>query len=167
MVELSKEFKAYQFVIAGAPNREKSFYENFIKNSTVAFVPNRTYDLLNIANAALVTSGTATLETALFKVPQVVCYKTSALTYFIGKLLVKNLKYFSLVNLIMDAPIVAEILQKDFNKARVTKDLSAILNPKNRKTIFENYLALEEKLGGKGASETVATILVDKIQLKK
>jgi len=167
MVQLSKEFTAYQFVIAGAPNREYSFYEPYIKDSKVAVVLNKTYDLLSIANAALVTSGTATLETALFKVPQAVCYETSRLTYFVGKMLVKNLKYFSLVNLIMDAPIVAELLQRDFNKARVRKELKAILDPANRIKIFENYLELEDKLGGKGASETVAEILLEKIQHKK
>ncbi len=164
MVQMSKLFTDYQFVIAGAPNRTKSFYENYIIDSSVAFVPNKTYDLLSISNAALVTSGTATLETALFKVPQVVCYETSALTYFIGSFLVKNIKYFSLVNLIMDAPIVAELLQKNFNKTRLTKELKAILDPDNRTTIFENYLELEEKLGGKGASETVAEIMLEKLK---
>jgi len=163
MVEMSKIFTDYQFVIAGAPNREKSFYESYIVDSSVAFVPNKTYDLLSIANAAIVTSGTATLETALFKVPQVVCYKTSALTYFVGNLLVKNIKYFSLVNLIINAPIVAELLQHEYNKSRLTEELTAILDPKKRTPIFENYLALEEKLGGKGASERVAEILLKKL----
>jgi lipid-A-disaccharide synthase len=167
MVEISEIFTNYQFVIAGAPNREKDFYKSYIEDSTVAFVPNKTYDLLSISYTALVTSGTATLETALFKVPQVVCYKTSGLTYFIGNLLVKNIKYFSLVNLIMDAPIVTELLQKDFNKTRLTKELEAVLDPKKRTVLFENYLALEEKLGGKGASETVAKIILDKISLPK
>ena len=163
MVQISYEFTDYQFVIAGAPNRKRLFYENYIKDSSVAFIPNKTYDLLSISNAALVTSGTATLETALFKVPQVVCYETSALTYFVGKLLVRNLKYFSLVNLIMDAPIVAELLQENFNKVLLTKELEAILDPKKRVAIFENYLELEEKLGGKGASKTVAEIMLKKL----
>ncbi len=163
MVQMSEEFTDYQFVIAGAPNREKSFYKTYIKDYSVAFVPNKTYDLLSVSFAALVTSGTATLETALFKIPQVVCYETSALTYFVGNLLVRNLNYFSLVNLIMNAPIVVELLQKEFNKRRLIKELKAILDSKNRTTIFENYLDLEEKLGGKGASNEVAEIIIKKL----
>ncbi len=114
--------------------------------------------------AALVTSGTATLETALFKVPQVVCYQSSALSYFIAKNLVKDLKYISLVNLVMDAPVVTELIQSDYNKERLTRELEAILNPENRIVMFENYLSLEEKLGGKGASENVANLIVRETQ---
>jgi len=117
---------------------------------------------LSISYAALVTSGTATLETALFKIPQVVCYKTSAISYFIGKMLVK-LDYFSLVNLVMDAPVVVELLQKDCNKERLEKELTLLLSDNNRRRIFESYLILEEKLGGKGASEQVADLILSKL----
>jgi lipid-A-disaccharide synthase len=165
MAEMSPHFTDYQFVIAGAPNREQDFYNKIIPNNSLLFVPNLTYDLLSIAYAALVTSGTATLETALFKVPQVVCYKTSAFTYFIGKNFIsKNLKYISLVNLVANAPLATELLQYEFTKSNLIKELQNILDPENRKRIFEEYLDLEEKLGGKGASERVAEILINKIK---
>ncbi len=164
MVALSKEFSNYQFVVAGAPNRDKDFYKRYLNNTSVCFVPNKTYDLLSLSYAALVTSGTATLETALFKIPQVVCYKSSAISYFIAKTLVKDLKYISLVNLVMDAPIVTELIQYDFNKKQVTQELHKILEDANRTRIFEDYLSLEEKLGGKGASENVADLIIEETQ---
>jgi len=97
--------REYQFVIAGAPSQEHSFYEPFLKNKNVHFIANKTYDLLSHSTAALVTSGTATLETALFKVPEVVCYKGSWASYQIAKRII-TLKYISLVNLIMDKEVV-------------------------------------------------------------
>ena len=115
MLSIIDDFKDYQFVIAGAPSQEFSFYNTFIKQENITFISNKTYDLLSVTSAALVTSGTATLETALFKVPQVVCYKGSWLSYQIGKRLV-NLKYISLVNLILDKEVVTELIQNDFNK---------------------------------------------------
>jgi len=162
MIAMANKFPNYKFVIAGSPNRNEDFYTDIINAKNIAFVPNKTYDLLSISYAALVTSGTATLETALFKVPQVVCYKSSAVSYFIAKNLVKDLKYISLVNLVMDAPVVSELIQDDFNKAILEKELVKILNPTNRISMFENYLALEEKLGGKGASQNVAEIIISK-----
>jgi len=160
MTKMANHFVDYQFVIAGAPKKDRSFYTEISNNKNIGFVPNQTYDLLSISYAALVTSGTATLETALFKIPQVVCYKSSKLSYFIAKSLVKDLKYISLVNLVMDAPIVTELIQNQYNKTLLQKELIKILDHKNRNTIFENYLALEEKLGGKGASENVAEIII-------
>lgn len=164
MTEMAEQFSDYQFIIAGAPKRDADFYTAISKNTSIGFVPNQTYDLLSISYAALVTSGTATLETALFKVPQVVCYKSSSVSYFIAKNLVKDLKYISLVNLVMDAPVVTELIQQQFNKVLLTKELTAILGEPNRVRIFEDYLALEEKLGGKGASENVARIISEKIE---
>ncbi len=161
MLSISPDFNDYQFVIAGAPNRDFDYYQTYLSNDTIAFVKNNTYDLLSISYAALVASGTATLETALFKIPQVVCYQTSALTYAIGKKLVsKELQYISLVNLVADASIVSELLQDKYNKTHLIASLKAILDPQNRKKIFENYLDLEEKLGGKGASERVASSII-------
>jgi len=165
MIEMSEVFSDYKFVIAGAPNKKLSYYINYIDKTKVAFVPNKTHDLLSLSYAALVTSGTATLETALFKIPQVVCYKTSAITYSIGKLLVKNIKYISLVNLVMDAPVVTELIQKDYTKNRLQKELTKILDSENRTLIFESYLTLEEKLGGNGASKNVAEIIVKTLQV--
>ena len=155
MLGISKHYPDYQFVIAGAPSQERQFYSKFIKKSNVSFVENQTYDLLSISFAALVTSGTATLETALFKVPQVVCYKGNWISYQIGKRLV-NLKYISLVNLIMDKAVVTELIQNDFNPKRLRKELDIILDSSRREQMFMEYFELEKKLGGQGASEKTA-----------
>ena len=114
MLSVTKDFKDYQFVIAGAPSQDAAFYSKFTKKQNVNLVMNRTYDILSLATAALVTSGTATLETALFKVPEVVCYKGSTISYQIAKRVI-NLEYISLVNLIMDKPVVKELIQGDYN----------------------------------------------------
>ncbi len=108
------------------------------------------------------TSGTATLETALFKVPQVVCYKGSWFSYQIGKRLV-NLDYISLVNLIMDKPVVKELIQNDFNKTNLKKELNIILDKDERVKFFINYYELEKKLGGKGASQKTAEFIFNSI----
>jgi lipid-A-disaccharide synthase len=112
----------------------------------------------------LVTSGTATLETALFKVPQVVLYRTSALSYQIAKNLIqKNLQYISLVNLVAGKKIVEELIQNDCDTPQIKKALSDILAPPLRNQIFEDYHQLEELLGGEGASERVAKIISQSI----
>ncbi|HMC00158.1 MAG TPA: lipid-A-disaccharide synthase [Flavobacteriaceae bacterium] len=158
MLSVVNDFKDYQFVIAGAPSQDKEFYNQFIKNANVHFVSNKTYDLLSVSFAAVVTSGTATLETALFKVPQVVCYKGSWLSYQIGKQLVK-LDYISLVNLIMNKEVVKELIQNDLNTEQLKSGLDEILDPYERTKFFINYYELEKKLGGKGASEKVANLI--------
>ena len=155
MLSVIDAFPEHQFVIAGAPSQPKAFYQKFIKNSKIKFVCNATYDLLSIADAALVTSGTATLETALFKVPQVVCYKSSWLSYQIGKQLVK-LDYISLVNLIMKREVVCELIQNNLNTKRLTAELNHILDPKTQQQLHTEYTALEHQLGGPGASQKVA-----------
>ena len=109
---------------------------------------------------ALVTSGTATLETALFKVPEVVCYKGNWISYQIGKRLVKNIKYISLVNLIMDQEIVTELIQNEFNEENLKRELKTILDGYERAKFFLSYYDLEKKLGGKGASENVAELII-------
>jgi len=159
MLQMADKFKAYQFVIAGAPSQDFEFYNQFINKENVKFISNKTYDLLSISYAAIVTSGTATLETALFKVPEIVCYKTSWISYQIGKQLVK-LKFISLVNLIMDKEVVKELIQNDFNIAALEIELTKILEDNNRKRLFEDYFELEKKLGGKGASKKVASLIV-------
>ncbi|MCW8797976.1 MAG: lipid-A-disaccharide synthase, partial [Prosthecochloris sp.] len=111
MLKMAPKFPDHQFVIAGAPGQEMSFYQKFISEENIAIVTNKTYDLLSVSTAALVTSGTATLETALFKVPEVVCYKGNEISYQIGKRLV-NVKYISLVNLILDKEVVTELIQE-------------------------------------------------------
>ena len=158
MLSVVKDFEDYQFVIAGAPSQDYEFYSNFIKKENVSFVNNMTYDLLSVSTAALVTSGTATLETALFKVPEVVCYKGSWMSYQIAKRVI-NLEYISLVNLIMDKPVVTELIQDDFNTNRLKKELYTILQPEKREQLFMEYFELEKKLGGKGASEKTAKLI--------
>ena len=158
MLSVVKRFTDYQFVIAGAPSQDPEFYSSFIANENVYFVENCTYDLLSVSHAALVTSGTATLETALFKVPEVVCYKSSWISYQIGRQLVK-LKFISLVNLILNKEAVTELIQGDFNTERIIKELSDILEGPKREAQFEAYHELETTLGGPGASHNVAELI--------
>lgn len=163
MLSLVDDFPEFQFVIAGAPSQDFEFYQQFINNKNVYFINNKTYDLLSVSYAALVTSGTATLETALLKVPQVVCYKGSAISYFIAKRII-TLKFISLVNLIMDREVVTELIQDDYNKVKLTFELQKILDEKYRKKLFLDYYELEQKLGGKGASKNVAKSIVNSLQ---
>ncbi len=163
MLSVAKNFKDYQFVIAGAPSQEFSFYKPFITQENIKFISNKTYDLLQNATAALVTSGTATLETALFKVPEVVCYKGSWASYQIAKRIV-TLKYISLVNLIMDEEVVTELIQEKCSKKHIRTELNKILEPKHRANLLEKYDVLEQKLGGIGASKKTAKMIVAEIQ---
>ncbi len=163
MLSIISDFPDYQFVIAGAPSQEYSFYKTFIKTDQVKFIANKTYDLLSVSNAALVTSGTATLETALFKIPQVVCYKGSRISYQIAKRII-TLKFISLVNLIMDREVVTELIQGDFNSDRLKKELTHILDEKQRAQLFLDYYDLEKALGGKGASEKTAKLIYKSLQ---
>ncbi len=126
MLSVRPHFKNYQFVIAGAPSLPKEFYQKYVDDN-VHFVSNRTYDLLRCSKAALVTSGTATLETALLNIPEVVCYRGSAVSYAIAKRLVKNINYISLVNLIMDREVVKELIQSDLNTKNLVDELNKIL----------------------------------------
>ncbi|MET6991366.1 lipid-A-disaccharide synthase [Sediminicola arcticus] len=160
MLSVTKSFPNYQFVIAGAPSLDIPFYEPFLKDPHVGFVNNRTYDLLGLAHAALVTSGTATLETALFKVPQVVCYKANWISYQIAKRII-TLDYISLVNLIMKKEVVKELIQDDLTTENLTSELLKILDDKKRKMIFDSYEDLENKLGGIGASEKTARLILE------
>jgi lipid-A-disaccharide synthase len=153
MLSVVDDFTDYQFVIAGAPSQEFSFYEQFLKNKNIHFVANKTYDLLSHSHAALVTSGTATLETALFKVPEVVCYKGSWASYQIAKRII-TLKYISLVNLI----------QENCTTKSIKIELQKLLNPLTRKAILENYDLLESKLGGIGASEKTAKFIIKNLR---
>ncbi len=162
MLSVVDDYPDYQFVIAGAPSQNYSFYKTFIKNSNVKFIANKTYDLLSVAHAALVTSGTATLETALFKVPQVVCYKGSTISYQIAKRII-TLKYISLVNLIMDEEVVTELIQGELNTKRLKEELDTILDDYERTKFFMNYYELEKKLGGKGASEKAAKMIYENL----
>lgn len=163
MLSVVSDFPGYQFVIAGAPSQDTSFYETFLKEQNVKFIANKTYDLLSLSSAALVTSGTATLETALFKVPQVVCYKGSSISYQIAKRII-TLKFISLVNLISDKEVVKELIQGELNTKNLKKELTHILDEYQRAKLFLDYYDLEQKLGGKGASEKTAKLIFQSLQ---
>ncbi|MFD1094157.1 lipid-A-disaccharide synthase [Salegentibacter chungangensis] len=162
MLSITEDFPDYQFVIAGAPSQEVEFYQHFIRKKNIRLVMNKTYDVLSLSNAALVTSGTATLETALFKVPEVVCYKGSLISYQIAKRVI-NLDFISLVNLIMGREVVKELIQNSFNKKQLKAELKNILLEDRRKKMFEDYYLLEQKLGGKGASKKTAELIYQAI----
>lgn len=160
MLKAAEAFSNYQIVIAGAPNKSAAFYKGIVQQIDAKIVENDTYNLLNNSNLAMVTSGTATLETALFKVPQVVCYKASAISYQIAKRLVK-VKYISLVNLIMDRPVVTELIQSDLTVKKIVAELRKFEN--STEAIMSDYDELETILGGGGASQQVADLIVDAI----
>ncbi|MBM1104686.1 lipid-A-disaccharide synthase [Aurantibacter crassamenti] len=162
MLSVVDDFEAYQFVIAGAPSLDNDFYNSFLNEKNIKFVSNQTYGLLSLSYAALVTSGTATLETALFKVPQVVCYRANWISYQIAKRII-TLDYISLVNLIMDKEVVKELIQNDLTTKNLKKELQEILVGPKREQQFEAYFELEKKLGGKGASENTAKSIIKNI----
>jgi len=161
MLEVSKNFLDYQFVVAKAPGVEESFYNELIAPySNVSFVSNKTYQLLSEAKAAMVTSGTATLETALFNVPEVVCYKGGSISYQIAKRLIK-IKYICLVNLIMDKEVVKELIQDDLTVENITKELKEILyNNDKQQQIQSDYAALKSLLsqGGNASANAAKSI---------
>jgi lipid-A-disaccharide synthase len=160
MLPAIRKFPEYQFVIAGAPSLKSEFYNQLIRKSDVKLVIDKTYDLLNIARAAVVTSGTATLETAIFRVPQVVVYKTGGLQYSIGKHFVK-ITFFSLVNLIAGREVVRELLQVNL-KENIISELGKILNNDDyREKMLAEYDHIIEKLDNPGSSERVAARMTE------
>ncbi|MFT5860481.1 MAG: lipid-A-disaccharide synthase [Flavobacteriaceae bacterium] len=162
MLDAVKSFTDYQIVIAGAPSLDEAFYAPF-NNDNVKMISNETYQLLACSSVAVVTSGTATLETALFKVPEVVCYKSSGFSYAIAKRLVK-VKYISLVNLIMDKEVVVELIQSECNENAIKAEVERLLSDEiYRKGLADNYNELEKMLGGGGASKKVAQSLLSKL----
>ncbi len=159
MLSVRPYFKEYQFVIAGAPSLPKDFYQTYVDDN-VRFVSNKTYDLLRCSKAALVTSGTATLETALLNVPEVVCYRGSKISYAIAKRLVKNINYISLVNLIMDREVVKELIQNDLNTKNLVEELKKMIKGDKRAQVLRDYELLRNKLGGSGASDHAAEVIL-------
>lgn len=161
MLQVAKHFPAYQFVVAKAPGLEESFYNNLLAPySNVSWVVNQTYDLLSTAKAALVTSGTATLETALFGVPEVICYKGNALSYHIAKRLIK-IKFIGLVNLIMDKEVVKELIQDDLTVEHLTIELELLLtDERKQQQVANDYVALKNLLsqGGHASANAARSI---------
>ena len=161
MLEVSKSFPDYHFVVAKAPGIETDFYDELlVPYVNVSVVANKTYQLLSTAKAALVTSGTATLETALFGVPEVVCYKGNAISFQIAKMLIK-IKYICLVNLIMDKEVVKELIQDDLTAENIRVELNRILFDKEKVTQLEkDYTELRNLLskGGNASANAAMSI---------
>ncbi len=164
MLEVVPGFPEFQFVIAGAPSQPDAFYQSILEksgpeNSRAKLVANQTYALLRHAEAALVTSGTATLETALFGVPQVVCYRGSRLSYLIARRLVK-VEFIALANLIAGKEVVKELIQGACTAENLKGELKKLLQPGQRQRIKEGYALIRERLGEAGASRRAAQLMV-------
>ncbi|MFN0049517.1 MAG: lipid-A-disaccharide synthase [Cytophagales bacterium] len=156
MVSILPAFREYQFVVAAVSNLDSKYYKNFERQGIVSIVYDQTYDLLANSEAAVVTSGTATLETALFEVPQVVCYATSFISYAIIRALIK-IKHISLVNLIAEKEVVRELIQDEFSPTNLMEELLKITQNETVKTqMIEDYKAIKAKLGNKKACENTA-----------
>jgi lipid-A-disaccharide synthase len=168
MLAVTKFFPGYTFIIAKAPSQEDELYNEYLKNyPEVLTVRNQTYDLLSKATAACVTSGTATLETALFGVPEVVCYKAGSISYHIAKWLA-NVKYISLVNLIMDKPIVTELIQDKLTIENLRKELDDILNDQQRiQQMKLDYAELKNLLSQHGNASAKAAEIVVKLMSER
>lgn len=154
------QFPEYKFIITGLSQIGEAFYKELIGNTRCELVMDKTYDTLRQSTAAIVTSGTATLETALHDVPEVICYKGSWISYYIAKSLIKNISYICIVNLICDKRVVEELIQADVNADRLVLELKKLLTDNGRKEIKEGYALLRTKLGETGASERTAKLML-------
>jgi len=159
MLSITARFPDNHFVVAAAPSFHEAYYQQFIGAAKVTLVFGRTYDLLQVADAAVVASGTATLETALFHVPQVVVYRGGAISVAIARMLV-NIKFISLVNLIMDKKVVTELIQEDCNPELISSNLTQVLDGKEREAMLLDYRQLSAKMGDAGASERTAKLIL-------
>lgn len=158
MLSITDAFPGHQFVVAAAPSFDEAYYQQFIGRKNVTLVFGQTYQLLHVAQAAIVASGTATLETALFHVPQVVVYRGGKISVAIARMLVK-IRFISLVNLIMDRKVVTELIQEDCNSNRILEELKEITAGLGRKKMLEDYQELSAKMGNPGASARTATLI--------
>ena len=164
MLKMVDMYPNYQFIIACAPSLPLEFYKSIVGEANVKLLQNKTYELLQVASAAIVTSGTATLETALFYVPEVICYKGNPVSYMIAKKLVK-VKYICLVNLIMNKPVVKELIQDDLTPENIKKELDLMLGDhKTQRRFLEDYEELKILLGNAGASDNAANIVFSTIK---
>ena len=167
ILKVVPHFPDYQFVVAGVSSLDKSLYKKIIGNSDVFLIENQTYELLQNSSAAVVTSGTATLETALFTVPEVVCYKATGISYLLAKWMIK-VKYISLVNLVMEKDVVKELIQGDLTEDNIVQELELLLhNGKRQRKILEDYDELKDKLGNAGASEKAAEVIWETLKDRK
>jgi lipid-A-disaccharide synthase len=159
MLQVIPDFPDYQFVVAAAPSVPEEFYRQIIRNTSAGIVFGQTRELLRFSEAALVTSGTATLETALLGIPEVVCYKGNFFSYLIAKQIV-HVAFISLVNLIMGREVVKELIQGDLTRENLASELKLILKPEKRAVLQNEYSQLRQKLGGEGASRKAAGLIV-------
>ncbi len=160
MIAASRSFPEHQFAVAGAPSLDREFYDSLLSGTGIPLIMDQTYPLLQNSRAALVTSGTATLETALLGVPQVVCYKGGWISYQIAKRLIQ-LRFISLVNLIMDREVVPELIQNDLTPGALSRALAPLLEGPEREGQLRAYEELKARLGGPGASAKGAALIVD------
>ncbi|MFZ7114416.1 MAG: lipid-A-disaccharide synthase [Bacteroidota bacterium] len=163
MLTVVDKLPEYQFAIAAAPSQPLTYYKSLIGDKNIPVIADETYSLLSASEAALVTSGTATLETALLNIPEVVCYKGGKISYHIAKRIV-DIKYISLVNLIMDREVVKELIQDDLNEETIFAELKKVLTPEHRSKLLADYSELRTKLGGSGASEKAARIIFENME---
>jgi len=162
-LKAEKAFPNHQFVVGGLAHIESSFYQDILRESNVKLVINETYGLLQNSEAAIVASGTATLETALFEVPMVVGYKGNFISYHIGKYLIK-VPYIALVNLIMSKKVVKELIQNNLNEMQLTKELKLLISGEYREEMLENFRNLKVKLGNSGASNNAADLILSELK---
>jgi lipid-A-disaccharide synthase len=170
MLKATEEFPSFQFVISGVKNIDKKVYSDIIKNNKIPIIFEQTYDLLNFAHTAIVTSGTATLETALFNVPQVVVFKTSGglfVDFIFRNFFIKTV-WASLPNIILQKAALLELIQNDFTKKNVKKELKKLLFDNNyRENFFEDYKQLKETMGKPGCSNRTATLIIESLNNKQ
>lgn len=159
MLELAALKPDWNFRVAVAPSFDRSFYNRYTFLPNMELCEGKTYEVLAGSTAAVVTSGTATLETALLNVPQVVCYRVAALTYAIGRRVIK-VPYISLVNLILNKPAVPELVQADFTAEKIGKQLEGLVDGPQRQLQLDDYTLLSSMVGGPGASARVAEAVV-------
>lgn len=159
MVEVAKNNPDFQFVLAAAPSLNDRFLKPFLVDTDIQIIRNKTYEVLKNSQLAIVTSGTATLETALLKTPEIVVYKTSPISYWIGRMLVK-IKYISLVNLILDRKAVPELIQQDCEAQTIQKQIDKLISGPERVIMMQDYEELHEILGGPGASKRLAQRII-------
>lgn len=166
MLKAASHFPDYQFVVAGVSSLDKSLYKKILGNSDVFLIENQTYELLQNSSAAVVTSGTATLETALLTVPEVVCYEATGFSYFLAKWMIK-VKFISLVNLVMDKEVVKELIQGEMTEENIVKELELLLhNSKRQRKLLEDYEELKDRLGSAGASEKAAEVITEAMKTR-
>ncbi len=167
MRDTALQFPSYQFIIAGAPSAHKKWYADFLNHTNISIVYGKTYELLSHSTAALVTSGTATMEAAMWNVPEVICYRAKGLTgtisYHLAKKLIgKKLKFIGMVNLVMEKEVVKELIQHELTVENLSGELKKLLEDVNyRSRIISEYKELYEKLGGQGASSRAAKVILD------